>query len=77
MAKTFTWGHHDGLRGCGAAMDELGCRGRQDIGRALQKFASVHANLHNHFRLERHLTDRLTHRETRPTLLADWQSLAT
>jgi putative transposase len=28
--------------------------------KTLQKFASVHANVHNHFNLDRHLTDRQT-----------------
>ena len=28
--------------------------------KSLQKFASVHANVHNHFNLERHLIDRET-----------------
>ncbi len=78
----------DGLRSYGAAMDELGCRDREEIGRwsnnrvenshrpfrrreramlrirqmkTLEKFAFVHANVHNHFSLERHLTfDRQT-----------------
>jgi putative transposase len=70
----------DGLRSYRAAMIELGCEDKQDIGRwanswvenshlpfrrreramlrfrqmqALQKFASVHASLHNHFCQER------------------------
>ncbi len=30
--------------------------------KALQKFAFVHANVHNHFALERHLVDRQTYR---------------
>lgn len=42
----------------------------------LQKFASVHANVHNHFCLERHLTDRQTYRERRSTALAEWQVFA-
>lgn len=29
--------------------------------KTLQKFASVHADLHNHFNLERHLVDRTTY----------------
>lgn len=29
--------------------------------KSLQKFASVHANLHNHFNSERHLVDRPTY----------------
>lgn len=44
--------------------------------RALQKFASVHANVHNHFNLERHLVDRQTYNKRRPAALAEWQSLA-
>ncbi len=31
----------------------------------LEKFASVHANVHNHFNLERHLVDRQTHKKRR------------
>ncbi|SFP82074.1 putative transposase [Sphingomonas rubra] len=41
--------------------------------KSLQKFASVHANVHNHFSLERHLTDRQTYRERRSAALAEWQ----
>ena len=44
--------------------------------RSLQKFASVHANIHNHFSLERHLIDRQTYRERRSAALAEWQFLA-
>ncbi|KQN82210.1 transposase [Sphingomonas sp. Leaf67] len=43
--------------------------------KTLQKFASVHANIHNHFSLERHLIDRQTYRERRSAALAEWQSL--
>jgi putative transposase len=93
----------DGLRSYGAAMDELVCRDRQEIGRwannraenshlpfrrrehvmlrfrqmkTLQKFASVHADVHNHFSLERHLIDRQTYRERRSVALAGRQILA-
>jgi len=45
--------------------------------KALQKFASVHANLHNLFSLERHLVDRKTCKERRSAALAECQSLAT
>src|SRR5690606_27310459 len=82
----------DGLRSYGAAMDELGNRVKQEVGRwannrvenshlpfrrreramlrfrqmkSLQKFAAVHANVHNHFSLERHLTDRETYKNRR------------
>ena len=44
--------------------------------KTLQKFASVHANVHNHFNLERHLIDRKTYRERRSAALAEWQYLA-
>ncbi len=43
--------------------------------RALQKFASVHANVHNHFNSERHLIDRETYKTRRSAALAEWQSL--
>jgi putative transposase len=41
----------------------------------LQKFASVHANVHNHFNAERHLVDRTTFKQRRSAALAEWQSL--
>ena len=90
----------DGLRSYKAAMNELGCAQKQEVGRwtnnqvenshlpfrrreramlrfrqmkSLQKFASVHANVHNHFALERHLVDRKTYRERRSAALAGWQ----
>jgi putative transposase len=44
--------------------------------KSLQKFASVHANVHNHFALERHLVDRQTYKERRSAALAEWQILA-
>ncbi len=44
--------------------------------KSLQKFASVHASLHNHFDLERHLIDRSTCEERRSAALVEWQSLA-
>ena len=37
---------------------------------SLQKFASVHANLHNHLSLERHLVDRTTYKERRAAAFA-------
>ena len=43
--------------------------------KSLQKFASVHANVHNHFNQERHLVDRQTYKERRSAALAEWQSL--
>lgn len=43
--------------------------------KTLQKFASVHASLHNHFSQERHLVNRQTYKERRAAALAEWQSL--
>ncbi len=43
--------------------------------KSLQKFASVHANVHNHFSQERHLVDRQTYKTRRSAALAEWQSL--
>jgi len=44
--------------------------------KSLQKFASVHANLHNHFNLERHLVDRETFKERRSAALVGWRAIA-
>ncbi len=43
--------------------------------KTLQKFASVHANVHNHFNSERHLVDRSTFKQRRSVAFAEWQSL--
>ena len=43
--------------------------------KTLQKFASVHAGLHNHFNSERHLVDRQTYKTRRSAALAEWHSL--
>ena len=43
--------------------------------KSLQKFASVHANVHDHFNSERHLTDRQTYKTNRSVALAEWQCL--
>ncbi len=40
--------------------------------KTLQKFASVHANIHNRFSLERHLVDRQTYKERRSAALTEW-----
>jgi len=93
----------DGLRSYKAAMNELGCAQKQEMGRwannrvenshlpfrrrkramlrfrqmkSLQKFASVHASISNHFNSERHLVDRETYKIRRSAALAEWQSLA-
>jgi len=40
--------------------------------KTLQKFASVHASVHNHFSQERHLVDRQTYKFRRSAALAEW-----
>jgi len=44
--------------------------------KSLQKFALVHASLHNHFNSERHLVDRNTYKKRRSAALTEWQNLA-
>lgn len=44
--------------------------------KSLQKFASIHASIHNHFNAERHLIDRQTYKDRRSAALAEWRNLA-
>ena len=44
--------------------------------KTLQKFASVHASIHNHFNHQRRLVDRETYRQRRAACMAEWQSIA-
>ena len=44
--------------------------------KTLQKFSSVHASIHNHFNLDRHLNRRKTFKENRTAALAEWRQLA-
>ena len=43
--------------------------------KTLPKFASVHANIANHFNQERHLVSRQEYKQRRSAALAEWQSL--
>ena len=43
--------------------------------KSLQKFASLHANVHNHFNSQRHLIDGQTYKTARSAALAEWQTL--
>ena len=43
--------------------------------KTLQKFASVHANIHNHFNSERHLIGRPTYKMLRSAALVEWRGL--
>ena len=40
--------------------------------KSLQKFASVHASISNHFQSQRHLVDRQTYKTLRSAALAEW-----
>ena len=44
--------------------------------KSLQKFASAHASIHNHFNLDRHLNNRDTFKKNRSAALAEWRQLA-
>jgi putative transposase len=44
--------------------------------RTLQKFGSVHAQVHNHFNQERHLVTRQIYKQRRTAALAEWRALA-
>ena len=44
--------------------------------KTLQKFASVHASIHNHFNHERHLNRREIFKRARAAALAEWRQLA-
>ena len=44
--------------------------------KTLQKFASVHASIHNHFNHERHLNRRYIFKQDRAAALAEWRQLA-
>ena len=41
----------------------------------LQKFSSVHAQVHNHFNQERHLVTRQVYKQRRTAALAAWRAL--
>ena len=43
--------------------------------KTLQKFASVHDQVHNHFSQERHLVSRDIYKERRSATLAKWQAV--
>jgi putative transposase len=44
--------------------------------KTLQKFSSVHAQVHNHFNQERHLVTREVYKRRRLAALAEWRALA-
>ncbi len=44
--------------------------------KTLQKFASTHASIYNHFNLDRHLNNRETFKKNRSAALAEWRQLA-
>jgi len=44
--------------------------------RTLQKFSSIHAQVHNHFNQERHLVSREIYKLRRAAALAEWRNVA-
>ena len=44
--------------------------------KTLQKFAAVHASIHNHFNQDRHLNSREIFKQNRSAALAEWRQLA-
>ena len=44
--------------------------------KTLQKFAAVHASIHNHFNLDRHLNRRDMFKKNRSAALAEWRQIA-
>ncbi len=44
--------------------------------KTLQKFASVHASIHNHFNFDRHLNRRSIFKQNRSAALAEWRQVA-
>ena len=44
--------------------------------KALQKFSSVHAQVHNHFNQEHHLVSREVYKQRRTAALTEWRALA-
>ena len=44
--------------------------------KTLQKFSSIHAQVHNHFNQERHLITRQVYKQRRSAALAEWRALA-
>ena len=44
--------------------------------KTLQKFSSVHAQVHNHFNQERHVVTRQVYKQRRSAALAEWRALA-
>ena len=44
--------------------------------KSLQKFAAIHASIHNHFNQERHLYNRQSFKLNRSTALDEWRQLA-
>ncbi len=45
--------------------------------KTLQKFAAVHASIHNHFNHQRHLNRRDIFKQARAAAVAEWRQLAT
>ena len=62
-------------RGCRFDDESGRCSGFRSL-RTLQRFSSVHAQVHNHFNQERHLVTRQVYKQRRTAALAEWRALA-
>jgi putative transposase len=47
-----------------------------EASKTLQKFASVHASIHNHFNHDRHLHRRDMFKQKRSTAIVEWRELS-
>ncbi len=54
----------------------VGAMAKFRVIKTLQKFAAVHASIHNHFNLDRHLSRRDIFKQNRSAALAEWRQLA-
>jgi putative transposase len=74
ISKPYWW--REGGHGWAQFYRQEGAMARfRDI-KTLQKFASIHASIHNHFNLDRHLTKREDFKKNRSAALAEWRQLA-
>jgi hypothetical protein len=64
------------VTGCKGRVGSLGAVWSNESGElSLQKFASIHASIHNHFNQDRHFNRRDIFKQTRVAALAEWRKL--
>jgi len=57
------------------ALDRRATSRHDKAAKTLQKFSSVHAQVHNHFNQERHLVAREIYEQRRSAALGEWRAL--